>query len=68
MIGNEAFRHNRLKTVTIGNGIKSIGIDAFKKEDNYNPISTITIDKISDSISGSPWGATNAKINWIGTN
>lgn len=67
-IGQEAFSKNKLSTVTIGNGIKSIGIDAFKKEDNYNPISTITIDKISDSISGSPWGATNAKINWIGTN
>ena len=67
-IGQEAFSKNKLSTVTIGSGIKTIGSNAFKTEQSYNPITSITINKASNSITGSPWGATNAKINWIGTN
>ena len=67
-IGQEAFSKNKLSTVTIGSGIKTIGSNAFKTEQSYNPITSITINRTSNSITGSPWGATNAKINWIGTN
>ena len=67
-IGQEAFSKNKLSTVTIGSGIKTIGSNAFKTERSYNPITSITINRTSNSVSGSPWGATNAKINWIGTN
>ncbi len=64
-IGEGAFLHNFLKTVTIGSGVKTIGTNAFKTEYNYNPIETITINQKEGAITGSPWGATNATINWL---
>ena len=66
-IGNEAFGYNKLKTVTIGTGIKTIGTNAFQTTGTYNPITSITINKKEGSITGSPWGATKAQINWTGT-
>ena len=72
-IGNTAFMNSSLQTVTIGSGIKTIGTNAFQYAELangtiYNPITSITINKKEGSITGSPWGATKAQINWIGTN
>ncbi|MFR8269202.1 MAG: leucine-rich repeat domain-containing protein [Oscillospiraceae bacterium] len=72
-IGKSAFTNCKLKTVTIGSGIKTIGINAFQYTELangtiYNPITSITINKKEGSITGSPWGATKAQINWTGTN
>lgn len=55
---------NKMTTINIPSTIKSIGKHAF---DGSN-ITTINIDKPANSISGSPWGATKATVNWTGTN
>lgn len=52
-----------ITTLNIPSTIKSIGKHAF---DGSN-ITTINIARHVDSISGSPWGATNATVNWTGT-
>ncbi|MFQ8642972.1 MAG: leucine-rich repeat domain-containing protein [Oscillospiraceae bacterium] len=64
-IGASAFGYNsKLTTVTIGKGITSISSNAFRE----NPkLTSITINRKKDAVSGEPWGATNATINWIGT-
>ena len=63
-IGSEAFRScYKLTSVTIGNGVTSISSDAFS---NSSMLTTITIDKPQDSVSGAPWGATNATVVWTG--
>lgn len=49
-----------LKTVRIGNGITSM-VTCFS---NDTALTDIYIDKPENSISGSPWGATNAQIHW----
>lgn len=48
-----------LTTVRIGNGINTINKGAFNVS-----ATDIYIDKEEGSISGSPWGATNAQIHW----
>ena len=53
----------KMTTINIPSTIKSIGKNAF----GSNKITTINIDKPADSISGAPWGATNATVNWTGT-
>lgn len=52
-----------LTSVTIGNGVTSIDSMAFY---NCSNLTTITIDKPQGSISGAPWGATNATVVWTG--
>ena len=52
----------KMTTINIPSTIKSIGKYAFK---NTN-ITTINIDKPADYISGAPWGASGAKVNWKG--
>ena len=64
-IGSRAFEQNKLTKVTIGTGVKSISANAFKTSADFNPIESITINQKEGSISGSPWGATNATINWL---
>lgn len=54
---------NNIKTINIPSTIKSIGKNSF----NYTSITTINIDKPANSISGAPWGATGATVNWTGT-
>ncbi len=44
-------------TSTVG---ETISTNAF-----YGCTCTINIDNTSDSITGSPWGGTNATINWL---
>ena len=65
-IGYSAFSRSLLKTVTIGSGVETIGKNAFKTEQGYNPIESITINQKEGTIEDSPWGATNATVNWIG--
>lgn len=52
-----------LKIINIPSTIKSIGIYAF----SLSGITTINIDRRADSISGAPWGAEGATVNWTGT-
>ena len=59
-----AFRTCRgLTSATIPNSITNISDGVFYGCDN---LKTITINKPQDSISGSPWGATNATVVWTG--
>ena len=53
----------KMTTINIPSTIQSIGKHAF----DATKITTINIDRRADSISGSPWGATNATVNWTGT-
>lgn len=53
----------KMKTINIPSTIKSIGKYAF----NDSSLTTINIDRSANSISGEPWGATNATVNWTGT-
>ena len=59
-IGKYAFYGNSITSITIPNSVTSIGTSSL----SYS-ITTINIDKTSNSITGSPWGATNATINWL---
>jgi len=63
-IENTAFYNvGNLKTLYIGKNIENIDRNAFK----YTPSNiTININRRENSISGAPWGATDATINWIG--
>lgn len=52
-----------MTTINIPSTIKSIGKHAFDESN----ITTINIARRVGSISGAPWGATNATVNWTGT-
>ena len=52
-----------MTTINIPSTIKSIGKNAFQGSN----LTTITINRSKDAISGSPWGATKATVNWTGT-
>lgn len=63
-IGDSAFGDcTNLTHLSIGNQITSINTYAFLRCKN---ITSITIHKAEGSISGAPWGATNATITWTG--
>lgn len=57
------FDYCGLTTINIPSTIQSIGKTAFDSK----KITTINIDRRADSISGAPWGATGATVNWTGT-
>ncbi len=58
-----AFTSNLLTTVNIPSNITTIAADAF----SLNPtLTTINVNKASNSITNKPWGATSATINWLG--
>lgn len=57
------FDYCGMTTINIPSTIQSIGKNAFE----HSKITTINIDKPADSISGAPWGATGATVNWTGT-
>lgn len=52
---------SKLKTVYIGKNVKTIGGGGFSGTSDVN----IRINKVKDSISGSPWAATNATVDWL---
>ena len=57
------FDYCGMTTINIPSTIKSIGKTAFER----SKITTINIDKPANSISGAPWGAAGATVNWTGT-
>lgn len=56
------FENTPMTSISIPSTIKTIGLYAF----SYSNIKTITINRNADAISGAPWGATNATVNWTG--
>ena len=59
-IGENAFGLNwRLGEISIPSTVKAIGYEAFPVT-----LKTININKTENTITGAPWGATNAQINW----
>lgn len=56
------FENTPMTSISIPSTIKTIGLYAF----SYSSIKTITVNRNKDAISGSPWGATNATVNWTG--
>lgn len=57
------FDYCGMTTINIPSTIQSIGKNAFES----SKITTINIDKPAGSISGAPWGASGATVNWTGT-
>ena len=59
-IGAQAFSLTIITTIDIPASVESIATEGF-----YNTaIETINIHKAEGSITGAPWSATNATINW----
>lgn len=58
------FDYCPITTINIPSTIKSIGKNAFE---STRKLTTITIDRKADAISGSPWGATGATVSWTGS-
>jgi len=55
------FTKSLITSIEIPNSVTSIDNQAFINCDN---LTTITVKKSSGSITGSPWGATGATVNW----
>lgn len=67
-IGDYAFRYcialgSGFNTVEIPSSVTTIGAHAF---DGCTDITSIVVHKASGSITGAPWGATNATVTWTG--
>ena len=64
----ERFVYNmpELTTINIGGGVKNIDSKAFSGA-GMTALKTININRKTNAITGSPWGATNVTINWTGT-
>lgn len=62
-IGEGAFTITHLLSIVIPSSVTRIGTDAFTWCDN---LTSIVINKPENSISGAPWGATNATVTWDG--
>lgn len=62
-IDDRAFASTKIEKVYIGADIESIDSRAFEY---CNSLTEIRIDKPVNSVSGAPWGATNANIVWLG--
>lgn len=56
------FEGTPMTSISIPSTIKTIGSYAFSS----SSIKTITVNRKEDAISGAPWGATGATVNWIG--
>ena len=52
-----------MTTIVIPETVQTVYSDAFT---NCPNLTTITINKPTDSIAGAPWGATNANVEWNG--
>lgn len=66
-IGSYAFSNTALTEITIPSSVESIGSYAFFGcGGSFVSKFKITINKAEGSISGSPWGATFATVNWTG--
>lgn len=60
-IGSEAFANTNIASIKIPHSVGGIYNDAFN---GCNNLVSIVIDSVEGSISGAPWGATNATISW----
>lgn len=58
------FENTPMTSISIPSTIQTIGLYAF----SYSSVETITVNRRAGAISGAPWGATNATVNWTGTN
>lgn len=56
------FENTPMTSISIPSTIKTIGLYAF----SYSGIKTITVNRKEGAISGAPWGATGATVNWTG--
>ena len=56
------FENTPMTSISINSTIKTIGLYAF----SYSSIKTITVNRKTGAISGAPWGAAGATVNWIG--
>ena len=56
------FENTPMTSISIPSTIKTIGLYAF----SYSSIKTITVNRYKGAISGAPWGAAGATVNWIG--
>lgn len=57
------FENTPMTSISIPSTIKTIGLYAF----SYSSIKTITVNRNTGAISGAPWGASGATVNWTGT-
>lgn len=57
------FENTPMTSISIPSTIQTIGLYAL----SYSSIKTITVNRRTGAISGAPWGATNATVNWTGT-
>ncbi len=63
VISANAFSENKLVNVNIGSGITTIASTSFAS----NPtLTSLTINRITNGVSGAKWGATNATVTWTG--
>lgn len=63
-IDDYAFQNDiKLTSINIGPNITTIASKAFQN----SGLKTINIERTADAVSGAPWGATNATVNWTGT-
>lgn len=63
-IDDYAFQNDsKLTSINIGPNITTIASGAFQN----SGLKTINIERTADAVSGAPWGATNATVNWTGT-
>ena len=63
IIDGYAFGYNwALKTISLPSTVTNINYNAFP-----STLKTLNINKTINSITGVPWGATNATVNWTGT-
>ena len=57
------FENTPMTSISIPPTIQTIGLYAF----SYSSIKTITVNRNTGAISGAPWGAAGATVNWTGT-
>ena len=65
IISDNAFQNNSFTSVTIPSTIKRIGNNIFSQN---VALKTISIKRKEGTVGNAPWGATNATVNWTGTN
>lgn len=58
------FENTPMISISIPSTIKTIGLYVFSS----SSVETITVNRRAGAISGAPWGAKGATVNWTGTN
>lgn len=58
------FENTPMTSISIPSTIQTIGLYVFSS----SSVETITVNRRAGAISGAPWGATSATVNWTGTN